>query len=85
MPMEDPSVDRSLNALSRDVIGAAIHVHRDLGPGRLESIYVDCLEETLEEAGFNVGREVVVPVTFEGRELEGHYRLTSSSRRRSSR
>lgn len=73
--MAESRADRSLNALTRDVIGAAIHVHKELGPGLLEKVYVESLEQALEDRGFEVGREVVVPATFEGRQLDAHYRL----------
>jgi GxxExxY protein len=67
--------DRSVNALSRDVIGAAIEVHRELGPGLLESAYADCLQEAVREAGLGVSQEVEVPARFRGRRLDARYRI----------
>lgn len=72
--VEEEEPDRSLNALSRDVIGAGIRVHKELGPGLLERAYRECLAEALQEDGFDVTTEVVVPVRFEGRELDAYYR-----------
>ncbi|PSG96671.1 GxxExxY protein [Thermoplasmatales archaeon SW_10_69_26] len=70
---EEPS--RSLNALSRDVIGAAIEVHEELGPGLVESAYASCLTEVLRDEGHEVSREVCIPARFRGRELDAYYRL----------
>ncbi|HEX9812942.1 MAG TPA: GxxExxY protein [Burkholderiales bacterium] len=62
------------NALSSEVIGAAIEVHRHLGPGLLESIYRDCLVHELRLRGFQVAQEVTLPVTYKGREFSAAYR-----------
>ncbi|PSG97002.1 GxxExxY protein [Thermoplasmatales archaeon SW_10_69_26] len=67
-----------MNALSRDVIGAAIEVHRELGPGLLERVYVECLAEALEDTGLSVAREVTIPARFRVRELEASYRIDLS-------
>lgn len=68
-------MERSLNATTRDVIGAAIRVHKELGPGLLERAYRDCMLRVLEDEGLDVSREVVVPATFEGDQLDVHYRM----------
>lgn len=68
-------MDRSVNAITRDVIGAAIHVHSELGPGLLEGAYRDCMVHVLEGNGLDVAREVVVPARFEGERLDVHYRM----------
>lgn len=62
------------NALSSEVIGAAIEVHRHLGPGLLESIYRDCLVHELRLRGFQVAQEVTLLVTYKGREFSAAYR-----------
>lgn len=61
--------------LSQKVIGAAIEVHRALGPGLFESAYCECLahELTLREIGFQ--REVQVPIQYKSVRLESAYRL----------
>lgn len=61
--------------MTRDVIGAAIRVHRELGPGLLERVYVECLHDVLREEGVAAGREVTVPVRFEGEPLDARYRI----------
>ena len=61
--------------LSRRVIGCAIEVHRNLGPGLMESVYETCLCEELGAAGLPFVRQRHVPVTYKGRTLDEHYRM----------
>ena len=56
------------------VIGSAIEVHRALGPGLLESVYVTCLMHELDLRGLIVEREKVLPVAYKGVELDTGYR-----------
>jgi GxxExxY protein len=60
---------------SSDVIGAALAVHRHLGPGLLESAYEACLAFELRERGFDVVTQRPVPVIYKGVRLETGYRL----------
>jgi GxxExxY protein len=64
-----------MNELSGRVIGAAIEVHRLVGPGLLESAYVECLGWELEQSGLVVKREVVVPLRYKSLTLQQSYRL----------
>lgn len=64
-----------LNRISRDVISAAIKVHTLLGPGLLESAYEACLEHELQRRKHKVLRQVILPVTFEGKNIDLGYRL----------
>src|SRR3954467_4421210 len=66
---------KRLNGISRDVIGAAIKVHTVLGPGLLEDAYEACLEHELRRRGHKVLRQVVLPVVFEGMEIDLGYRI----------
>lgn len=61
--------------LTGQIIGAAIDVHRELGPGLLESIYEECLAVELADRGLLVVRQAPVPVVFKGRTLACGYRL----------
>ncbi len=61
--------------LSRKVIGAAIEVHRYLGPGLLESAYEECLCWELSQAGLAVARQVALPIAYKGMKLDAGYRL----------
>ena len=60
---------KDLEALKERVIGCAIAVHRELGPGLLESIYQACLTIELREAGLSVEREIPVPVIYRGQSV----------------
>jgi GxxExxY protein len=62
------------NELSNQVIGAAIEVHRHLGPGMLEAVYRDCLAHELHTRGLGVEKEVVLPVRYKDLELLSGYR-----------
>ena len=61
--------------LTRRIIGAAIEVHRNLGPGLLESVYETCLAFELEELGLNVIRQKALPVVYKEIHLDHGYRL----------
>lgn len=61
--------------LSRRIIGCAIAVHRVLGPGLLESAYLECLCYELTKAGIRFGREVPLPVVYREVRLDCGYRL----------
>ena len=57
------------------IIGAAIEVHRALGPGLLESAYKECLSRELTLRGIPFLREVPLPVIYKGAKVECAYRL----------
>jgi len=59
-----------LNDLTYNIIGAAIEVHKELGPGLLESIYEKCLTHLLIENGFRLIQQQKVPVLFRGLYLD---------------
>lgn len=64
-----------LNSITSDIIGAAIEVHRALGPGLLESAYMACLAYELRTRGRKVETEVPVPIVYKDIRLECGYRL----------
>ncbi|MCT4623726.1 MAG: GxxExxY protein [Schleiferiaceae bacterium] len=64
-----------LNELSKTIIGCAIEVHRQLGPGLLESAYQECLFYELEKSGLKVVREVPMPIVYKEIKLEHGYRM----------
>ncbi len=57
------------------MIGAAIHVHRVLGPGLLESVYEHCLAHELRKCGFVVETQKPVPIRYDGLVIDGGFRL----------
>ena len=61
--------------LSEQVIASAIEVHRELGPGLLESAYEACLIHELHARGLQVKRQVPVPIRYKGVELEPGFRI----------
>lgn len=63
-----------LEAECRTLIGAAIDVHRALGPGLLESVYVKCMALELGERGLRAQSEVPIPILYKGRRIEPAYR-----------
>lgn len=64
-----------LDQISRRVIGAAIEVHRHLGPGLLESAYESCLVFELRQMGFAVQQQKALPVVYKDVKLDCGYRL----------
>ena len=64
-----------LNEISGAIIGAAINVHRELGPGLLESAYGICLQHELRLSQLSAERELALAVTYRGLRVEHAYRL----------
>ena len=64
-----------LNAVSGQIIGAAIEVHRHLGPGLLESSYLPCLQHELAARGLAYQTQRSVPLLYKGLKLEASYRI----------
>jgi GxxExxY protein len=64
-----------LNAISGQIVDAAIAVHTELGPGLLESVYEIALAYELRQRGFQVERQIPVPVQYRGIKFDEGYRL----------
>lgn len=64
-----------VNELTEKIIGAAIEVHKLLGPGLLESAYEECLAHELASANVLFQRQVPLPVTYKSLQLDCGYRL----------
>ena len=75
MKNKDNELSGDLNSLSYKVIGLAIEVHRQLGPGLLESAYQTCLFYELQNAGFKVEKEVTLPIKYKEIKLDQGYRI----------
>jgi GxxExxY protein len=60
-----------LNHLSSQIIDAAITVHKELGPGLLESVYHSCMLLELENMGVKTQSEVLLPIFYRGQKLDG--------------
>lgn len=64
-----------LNELTYEVIGCCINVHKEIGPGLLESVYHRCLEEEFYHNGINFQSELSVPIQYRERDLDARLRL----------
>lgn len=67
--------DESINTLTGDIIGAAIEVHKELGPGLLEGIYEECLCREFEERGIQYERQKEIPILYKGEKISCSYRI----------
>jgi len=63
------------NQLTNEIIGSAIEVHRNLGPGLLESTYEECMAFELKQRGMALVRQLELPTTYKGNRLEQFYRI----------
>jgi GxxExxY protein len=66
---------KSINQVSSKIIGCAIEVHRQLGPGLLESVYERCLITEMREIGLEVQSQVFVPIIYKGKDLGCKFKL----------
>ena len=63
------------NELTGTIIGAAIEVHRNLGPGLLESVYETCLAYELEQLGLYIERQKALPLVYKDIHLDRGFRI----------
>lgn len=64
-----------IDKITNEIIGSAIEIHKELGPGLLESAYETCLEYELTHRGFHLERQKILPVKYKKIELDAAYRL----------
>jgi len=64
-----------LNGLSKIILDSSIEVHKEVGPGLLESVYEICLFKELRNRNLFVERQVAIPIKFKGEILEADYRI----------
>ncbi len=69
------AIMETTETVGRQVIDAALAVHRLLGPGLLESAYEHCLAKELEQRSLRVDRQLALPVVYRGFTLEAGYRV----------
>ena len=67
--------NRSFDEITEAIIGSAINVHRELGPGLLESAYEACMVYDLGQAGLKVEQQKPLPILYQGVRLDCGYRL----------
>ena len=63
------NTEEEYNQLTSKIIECCIEVHKELGPGLMESVYEICCVKELRKAGLNVQRQVALPVTYKGEQL----------------
>lgn len=64
-----------LEEIARKSVHAGFQLHRELGPGLLETVYEILLFESLRDEGLSVERQKIVPITFKGRRLKEAFRV----------
>ncbi len=64
-----------IEAVAKDIVDAAIKVHKEFGPGLLESAYQQCLAYELRERGRKVLTEITLPIIYSGKQIDAGYRL----------
>ena len=62
------------NDIGSVIVDCAVELHRDLGPGLLESVYAVTLARKIERRGLEVHREVVIPIEYEGEQFDEGFR-----------
>ncbi|MEO8615747.1 MAG: GxxExxY protein [Luteolibacter sp.] len=65
----------TIDTIAAEIVDSALKVHRELGPGLLESAYEACLEHELLKLGFQVERQKAQPVHYDGIVIDVGYRL----------
>jgi GxxExxY protein len=75
MSEELSKISEDLESLSYKIIGLAIEVHRQLGPGLLESAYQECLFYEIKKAGIKVEKEITLPIIYKEIRLDQGYRI----------
>ena len=65
--------EKQYNKLTNAIIGAAIEVHRNIGPGLLESVYEECLMSELKERRINAKSQVKLPLEYKGKKLNKYF------------
>jgi GxxExxY protein len=66
---------RDIEELARIAVDCGLHIHKDLGPGLLESVYEIVMADRLSRSGCLVERQSLLPIEFEGLRLEEGYRV----------
>jgi len=64
-----------IEAVAKDIVDAAFKVHKEFGPGLLESAYQQCHAYELRKRGRKVLTEVVLPIVYDGQQIDAGYRI----------
>ena len=63
------------NNITKEIIGAAIDVHRELGPGLMESIYEECLSIELTRRNISFEQQKIIPIIYKQQAIQSNFRL----------
>ena len=66
---------KCINEISYKIIGCAIEVHKELGPGLLESVYEECFIEEMRNAGLKVESQIYIPIIYKGKKMRSKLKL----------
>ena len=66
---------KDIEAIATDIVDCAIKVHRELGPGLLESAYQHCIAHELRKRNRKVFTEVMLPIVYDGQRIDAGYRI----------
>jgi GxxExxY protein len=73
--MKDKLIEERLEIIGKDIVNAAFTIHKSLGPGLLEKVYEVCLTHELRKIGYDVKRQVYIPVNYDGLEFDEGLRI----------
>lgn len=73
--MKKQITQRYIDYLSKEIIGCAIEIHKELGPGMLESAYEKCMIYLLRKKGFKIDSQLEVPIRFQDLVVDNAYRF----------
>ena len=66
---------KDIEEIAAEIVDSVLKVHKTLGPGLLESSYQQCLAHELRKRGLEVETEVILPIIYDGLQLDAGYRL----------
>ncbi len=69
------TTDPNVEAVAKQIVDASLQVHRNLGPGLLESVYETCLAYELQKRNLTVRRQIEIPIIYDGQTLDADLRL----------
>ena len=68
-------MEERIEQIAKNIVHCAYKVHKELGPGLLEKVYEICLVHELEKCGYNVKRQVEIPIVYDGMTFKEGLRL----------
>jgi GxxExxY protein len=75
IPKSSPKIPDEVELVATKLVDAAYHVHRNLGPGLLETVYEQCLAIEFQKRGVPFKRQVLLPIVYDGVRLENGFRV----------